>query len=61
MLTDAMNLFDLTITQLKRATAIKEKIDTLNNELRNIISVEPVRAAIKAICVLVVRDRHVKN
>ena len=38
MLTDAMNLFDLTITQLKRATAIKEQIDALNNELRSILS-----------------------
>ena len=32
-----MNLFDLTITQLKRATAIKEQIDALNNELRSIL------------------------
>ena len=38
MLTDAMNLFDLTITQLKRATAIKEQIEALNNELRSILS-----------------------
>ena len=37
MLTDAMNLFDLTITQLKRATAIKEQIEALNNELRSIL------------------------
>ncbi len=37
MLSDAMNLFDLSITQLKRATAIKEQIDTLNNELRSIL------------------------
>ena len=32
-----MNLFDLTIIQLKRATAIKEQIDALNNELRSIL------------------------
>ena len=38
MLSDAMNLFDLTITQLKRATAIKEQIEALNNELRGILS-----------------------
>jgi cobalamin-dependent methionine synthase I len=38
MLTDAMNLFDLTITQLKRAAAIKEQIEALNNELRSILS-----------------------
>ena len=37
MLTDAMNLFDLTITQLKRATAIKEQIEALNKELRSIL------------------------
>jgi hypothetical protein len=37
MLTDAMNLFDLTISQLKRATAIKEQIEALNNELRSIL------------------------
>jgi len=32
-----MNLFDLTITQLKRATATKEQIDGLNKELRGIL------------------------
>ena len=37
MLTSAMNLFDLTITQLKRATAIKEQIEALNKELRSIL------------------------
>jgi hypothetical protein len=37
MLSDAMNLFDLTITQLKRATAIKEQIEDLNKELRSIL------------------------
>ena len=38
MLPDAMNLFDLTIPQLKRATAIKEQIEALNIELRGILS-----------------------
>lgn len=33
-----MNLFDLTITQLKRAAAIKEQIEALNNELRSMLS-----------------------
>jgi len=33
-----MNIFDLTITQLKRATAIKEQIDKLNKELGSILS-----------------------
>jgi hypothetical protein len=33
-----MNLLDLTINQLKRATAIKEQIEALNNELRGILS-----------------------
>jgi hypothetical protein len=37
MLTGAMNLFDLTITQLKRAAAIKEQIDALDKELRTIL------------------------
>jgi hypothetical protein len=39
MLTSAMNLFDLTITQLKRAAAIKEQIEDLNKELHSILSV----------------------
>jgi hypothetical protein len=38
VLTAPMNLFDLSITQLKRATAIKEQIEALNNELRSILS-----------------------
>jgi len=38
MLSDAMNLFDLSITQLKRATAIKEQIDRLNKDLGSILS-----------------------
>ena len=33
-----MNLLDLTVTQLKRATAIKEQIEALNNEFRSILS-----------------------
>jgi hypothetical protein len=37
MLTDAMNLHDLTVTQLKRAAAIKERIEALNKELRAIL------------------------
>ena len=37
MLTSAMSLFDLTITQLKRAAAIKEQIDKLNKELGSIL------------------------
>ena len=32
-----MDLFDLSITQLKRATAIKEQIEALNSELRSIL------------------------
>lgn len=32
-----MNLFDLSIHQLKRATAIKEQIEDLNKELRSIL------------------------
>ena len=32
-----MNLFDLTITQLKRAAEIKQQIEDLNNELRSIL------------------------
>src|SRR6266508_6261475 len=37
MLSGAMNLFDLTISQLKRATSIKEQIEDLNKELRSIL------------------------
>src|SRR3970040_121849 len=32
-----MNLSDLTISQLKRAAAIKERIEALNKELRSIL------------------------
>jgi len=37
MLTGAMNLFDLTVSQLKRAAAIKERIEALDKELRSIL------------------------
>ena len=37
MLTDAMNPLDLTVNQLKRAAAIKERIEALNKELRSIL------------------------
>jgi len=39
-----MNPLDLSVTQLKRAAAIKEQIDALNRELRNILG-GPVRSA----------------
>ena len=32
-----MNIFDLTVNQLKRAAAIKEQIENLNKELRGIL------------------------
>ena len=34
-----MDIYDLTINQLKRATAIKEQIEDLNKELRSILGV----------------------
>ena len=37
----AMNMIDLTPNQLKRAAAIKEKIDALNKELRNFLGALP--------------------
>jgi len=37
MLTSAMNLLDLTVNQLKRAAAIKERIEALNKDLRSIL------------------------
>ena len=40
-----MNLFDLTITQLKRAAAIKEQIEALNKELRAILSAPALSGA----------------
>src|SRR6266496_4857709 len=39
MFTGVMNPLDLTINQLKRATAIKEQIEALNKELRGIVGV----------------------
>ena len=44
VITDSMNPLDLTITQLKRATAIKEQIEGLNKELRGILGA-PARSA----------------
>jgi hypothetical protein len=38
MLISAMNIFDLTVNQLKRAAAIKDQIEALNRELRSILS-----------------------
>ena len=32
-----MNIFDLTVNQLKRAATIKEQIEELNGELRSIL------------------------
>ena len=37
MFTGVMNLINLTINQLKRATAIKERIEALNKELQGIL------------------------
>jgi hypothetical protein len=38
MLISAMNIFDLSVNQLKRAAAIKEQIEALNRELHSILS-----------------------
>jgi hypothetical protein len=46
MLTGVMNLLDLTITQLKRAVAIKEQIETLNKELRAILGASAIPGAV---------------
>ena len=40
-----MDLLDLTVSQLKRATAIKERIEELNKELRGILGVSANRGA----------------
>ena len=40
-----MNLFDLTITQLKRAAAIKEQIERLNKDLRAILGAPALSGA----------------
>src|SRR3970040_3200836 len=45
MLTSPMNLSDLTINQLKRAAAIKERIETLNKELRTILGTPAISRA----------------
>ena len=42
MSTVHMNLFDLRPEQLKRAASIKERIDGLNKELRDILGVPAV-------------------
>jgi hypothetical protein len=40
MLIEPMNVFELTINQLKRAAAIKERIEELNKELRSILGAQ---------------------
>src|SRR4030067_2587366 len=40
-----MNLHDLTVTQLKRAAAIKEQIENLNKELRAIVGAPAMSGA----------------
>ena len=40
-----MNALDLTITQLKRAAAIKEQIEALNKELRSILGTSATSGA----------------
>jgi hypothetical protein len=45
MLSDAMDLIDLTVNQLKRATSIKEKIEELNKDLRGILGVSATTGA----------------
>lgn len=41
MFSDQMEVYDLTVSQLKRAAAIKERIESLNNELGRILGVAP--------------------
>jgi hypothetical protein len=41
-----MNLLDLTVTQLKRAAAIKEQIEELNKELRGILGASAKSGAV---------------
>jgi hypothetical protein len=43
--TIGMNLLDLTTNQLKRAASIKEQIDELTNELKNVLGVASNGAA----------------
>ena len=45
MLTNGMNLHDLTVNQLKRAAAIKEQIENLNKELRAILGAPAISGA----------------
>ena len=45
MLTNGMNLHDLTVNQLKRAAAIKEQIENLNKELRAILGAPALSVA----------------
>ena len=40
-----MELIDLSVNQLKRATAIKERIEELNKDLRSILSVSATTGA----------------
>ena len=40
-----MNLLDLTVTQLKRAAAIKEQVEELSKELRAILSAPALSGA----------------
>jgi len=42
-----MNLLDLTVNQLKRAAAIKEQIEALQNELGNILGDEGKPRAVR--------------
>jgi hypothetical protein len=41
-----MNLLDLTVSQLKRAAAIKEQIEALNKELRAILGASALSGAV---------------
>ena len=45
MLTNSMNLLELTVKQLKRAAAIKEQIENLNQELRAILGAPAISGA----------------
>jgi hypothetical protein len=46
MLTGAMNLHDLTVSQLKRAAAIKEQIEALNKELGGLLGMPAKTGAV---------------
>jgi hypothetical protein len=45
VVTNVMNILDLTVSQLKRAAAIKEQIEKLNKELRAILGAPATRGA----------------